>query len=416
MGPWRPLRPLFLDRAHYTQVADVSLRLMRLVLEACRRRARTAGELRDVLRVPPERLPLMHGSEPLDDSLLIAARPDLVYRAGRPMFVEFNIDGSLGGTLQADILARRFRDLFQPLAPELELIAPDSAVDSRFSVIRPSLGLSEGDRVAIPVFRRGAAPGLEEPKAFLDWLAPMCDSGRRHGLDTVACTMDELRADDAGRLSLDGRPVDAVFRLFLALDLPPGPGRAALIRAVQADRVRMHTSEATWLLTDKTTLAWLWADRPLLPAADRELIERYVPWTALLGGEDAGAAAAVRDALDRRAELVLKPAGGYGGSGVVLGPAVSDPEWQAAVRRAWEGDEPHVVQRFVIPDRVRLDFSHETTGAVEQAEVPFVVGPFLFGGRPSGVLVRHGVPGSGLVLNAHHGARMNSVVLVDGPC
>lgn len=165
--------------------------------------------------------PLLSRTELLGDHLLVAARPDIVYRSGVPRFVEFNIDGALGGTLQADLLAARFRDLYRPLPGGDRIDAPPSAVDSRFAEIRTSLGLSEGSRVAIPVFSKGAAPGLEDPDAFLAWLAPMCESGRRHGMDTVACPMDRLETGEEDVLLLDGQRVDAVFRLFLSFDQPP---------------------------------------------------------------------------------------------------------------------------------------------------------------------------------------------------
>lgn len=424
-GSWRPLRPMILDRDHYTDVGRISARLMRLVLDACRRRAANAGELRDVLGVLPEHTPLLDRDAPLDDGLLAAARPDIVYAGGVPYFVEFNIDGALGGTLQADLLAGRFRDVHR-LAPGGDRIhAPASAVDARFAEIRSSLGLAEGARVAIPVFRQGAAPGLEDPQAFLGWLGPMCDSGRRHGMDTVACLMDQLTTGADDTLLLDGRRVDAVFRLFLAFDQPAGAGLDALVRAVRAGRVAMHTPETTWLLSDKTTLAWLWEDLPRLPLADRQLIERHVPWTALFPSvadsraadsqaADSGtdAEGPMREALARRTGLVLKPVGGYGGSGVVLGPDVTEEQWRDALLHA-QRQGRHILQRHVTPDLLSLDFADQRTGAVEHAEVPFVLGPFMFGGAPSGVLVRHGVPGGGPVLNAHHGAVMSTVLLAD---
>ncbi|MHC0429760.1 hypothetical protein ACX6XY_06155 [Streptomyces sp. O3] len=411
-GTWRPLRPTFVDRAHYDELGRVSARLMRLVLDACRRRAATVGELQDVLGVAGATVPLLSRTEPLSDDLLVAARPDIVYRDGVPWFVEFNIDGALGGTLQADLLAARFRDLYRPIPGGERIDTPPSAVDSRFAEIRTSLELPQGSRVAIPVFRKGAAPGLEDPDAFLAWLEPMCASGGRHGMETVACLMDQLETDEHDALLLDGRRVDAVFRLFLSCDQPPSDGLDALIRAVRAGQVRMHTSEATWLLSDKTTLAWLWEDRESLPESDQSLIERHLPWTALFPGPAADGAELLRHALAHRAELVLKPVGGYGGGGVVLGPEVSDETWRDALSRA-EREGGHILQRHVTPDCLSLDFYDQKTGAVEHADVPFVLGPFMFGGAPSGVLIRHGVPGGGPVLNAHHGALMSSVLLVD---
>ena len=48
-GSWHPVRPLILDEAAYAGLAATSERLMALILEACRRRARSVGELHRIL-------------------------------------------------------------------------------------------------------------------------------------------------------------------------------------------------------------------------------------------------------------------------------------------------------------------------------------------------------------------------------
>jgi hypothetical protein len=425
-GPWRPLRPLVIDRAEHEHVGRVAARLMRLILDACMRRASTAGELQDLLGVPLAATPLLRRDEPLGEHLLVSARPDIVYADGVARFVEFNIDGALGGTLQADLLATRFLDCYPEhdngsngndsngngSGSAFRLSAPPSAVDARFALIRSSLGLDDGARVAIPVFRQGAAPGLEESTAFLAWLQPMCASGREHGLDTVACEMDQLVTGPREELLLDGRRVDAVFRLFLSFDQPPGPGLEAVARAVHAGTVAMHTPEASWLLSDKTTLAWLWEDRHALAPDDRHLVELHVPATEVFPAPATAVEEQLRVARAHRAALVLKPGDGYGGAGVVLGAHVSDEAWAAALSAAAERGR-HVLQRHVEPDRLHMDVVHLDTGQVEWVDAPFVLGPFLFGGVSTGVLVRHGAPGTGPVLNAHHGALVSSVLLLE---
>jgi hypothetical protein len=391
----------------------MSSRLMMLILGSCRRRAKTAGELRDVLGSPPPDTPLLRCGDSLDDRLLAAARPDIVYEDGIPWFVEFNIDGAVGGTLHADLLATRFLSIFDADRRTYEMSAPASSVDARFAEIRASLG--DGARVAIPVFLNGAAPGLEDPRAFLSWLGPMCESGRRAGLDPVACLMEQLATDESRNLRLDGRRVDAVLRLFLSLDQPASPGTAALARAVQAGTVAMHTPETTWLLSDKTTLAWLWEDIGLLAPEDQRLIRRHMPLTTVFPAQGTPVSDQVRAAQGRRAHLVLKPAAGYGGTGVVLGPAVSGERWQVALLEAASAGR-YVLQQHVSSERVPIPFVNHDTGETRWADVPFVVGPFLFGDRPSGVLVRHSVPDSGPVVNAHDGAVLSTALLTRPPC
>lgn len=51
------------------------------------------------------------------------------------------------------------------------------------------------------------------------------------------------------------------------------------------------------------------------------------------------------------------------------------------------------------------------TGQLHTQPVPFVLGPFMFDRKVSNVFVRHGSPGSGLIVNAQQGAAVNSVLL-----
>lgn len=401
-GTWRPVRPLFLSADRFRELGELTLRASRLVLDACRRRAATAGELRRALGVPADRWPLLGDGEPLGDHLLAAVRPDILLQDGTPRFVELNIDSALGGASHAALLGERFLALYGD-TPALRV--PPSAVDTRSEAVRTTLGLADGARVVVPAFSAGAVPGLEDLDAFTAWMRPVCESAGRQGLDAVTHPLDRLATDGRGRLLVDGRPVDAVLRMFVSHSQPPSAGMEALAGALRAGTVRMFTSEAAMLLAHKLTLAWLWQDADGLPASDREFVHRHIPWTGDAGDRTARA-------RERRAELVLKPADGYGGSGVVLGAAVDDGEWRAALDRAAR-DGGHILQEYVTGDRVPIGFRHATSGEIRTAEVPYVIGPYVFGGRPSSVLVRHGVPGGGAVLNARHGAFLNTALLTE---
>ncbi|AYG79106.1 hypothetical protein DWB77_01216 [Streptomyces hundungensis] len=301
-GDWRPLRPLFLSADRFRELGDLTLRASRLVLDACRRRATTAGGLRRALGVPDGRWPLLADDEVLGEHLLAAIRPDILIERGVPRFVELNIDSALGGASHAAVLGERFIAHYGG-----GHLLPPSAVETRSAALRDSLGLDDGARVVLPAFSAGTVPGLEDLAAFTAWMRPVCESAGRHGLDTVTHPLHLLANDAQQRLLVDGRPVDAVLRIFVSHSQPPSPGLDALAQSLRAGTVRMFTSEAAMLLTHKLTLAWLWQDREQLPFADREFIERHIPWTGDATEQQSPARA-------RRAELVLKPADGYGGT------------------------------------------------------------------------------------------------------
>jgi hypothetical protein len=61
---WEPLRPVVIDEHAYRGLESLAARLLRLAVDACRRRATTLGELHRVLRFPHS-LPLMDPDRPL---------------------------------------------------------------------------------------------------------------------------------------------------------------------------------------------------------------------------------------------------------------------------------------------------------------------------------------------------------------
>ena len=403
---WRPARPFVIRERTFRELGELGLRAARLALAACARRARTAGELRDALGIPAGQLPFLREDEPVADHLLAAMRPDIVTESGVPKIVELNVDGSVGAAPLTDLLASRFLAFYRttPLAESLGLTVPPPATEARSASIRSSLGLAQGAYVVIPAFSVGTLPGLEEYQAFAKVQAPVCESLGRHGLDADSFPLQQLATDERGRLLADGRTVDGVLRLFDAFNQPGSAGLDALIRAVRARMVRMYTPEATRLLGNKIVLSWLWEDISGLSGPDGEFVRRHIPWSA------PAQTVPPPEALARQATLVLKPGHGYGGTGVVIGPAVPPEAWRQALDSA-AAQGPHILQEFTDGDRVRLSFTHGGTGEKRTASVRFNLGPFIFGGQTAAVLVRHGTPDAGPVLNLARGAFGNTALL-----
>ncbi|MEU9210490.1 hypothetical protein AB0D27_21665 [Streptomyces sp. NPDC048415] len=413
-GPWRPVRPLLVGADTYRDLVQLSRRAAELVLAAARRRADTARDLLAALGSRQEDYPLLDPGDPVGDRLLTAVRPDILMEGGVARFVELNVDGALGGVLQADLLSGRFLDRYHRsgLVGRLGLSAAPSAVRARAEALRTFLGLPRdaAARVLMPHFTGGHLPGLDDCARFADWLAPVFRHARDHGMRMFSHPLTALTTAPDGTLLAGGRAVDAVFRTFVSHGEPPSAGLTALRRALDAGAVRMFTPESTMLLTNKITLAWLWDDLDLLDPADRRLVETHVPRTVRLRPAD-------RDTLGRavrdRAGWVLKPADGFGGSGVVVGAAADDADWRTALDHAAR-QGGHVLQRYVDADRTAMRFVRTVDGEVADAEVPYVLGPFLYGLRGSGLLVRHGTPAAADVLNAGRGAAMNTALLAGG--
>ncbi|WP_405089688.1 hypothetical protein OG767_18410 [Micromonospora sp. NBC_01392] len=403
---WRLARPPVLTADAFRELNEVCDRIAQLILDACRRRARTAGELRRLLDVPDGETRLLDPDEELHDGLLAAYRPDVLFSGGVPCIVEYNIDSSLGGGFDADTVIQRYAELYRD-AGLLDRARPaPSLLDQRFVAIRDTLGLPDGARVALLMDFEAEYPGLDDPETFIRILAPLADQARPFGIDLVIAPVATATLDAERRLVVGGAPVDALFRLFVPNRVTPSVGLDAVAGALAAGTLPMFVSSAAWLLSNKLNYAWLWADLDLLPEPDRVLVRRYVPHTVALTADQ------LDRALAEQAELVAKPAGGSAGHGVLIGPELSAVPWEDGVRAAIDAGG-HILQRYHEADRVAMDFVRIETGETVTADVPYSLAPYLFDRTASGALARVGYPGCEGVLNLARGVLMSGILLTD---
>ncbi|PZF98200.1 hypothetical protein [Micromonospora deserti] len=407
---WRLARPPVMDETSLGVLNAVCDRLAQLIFEACRRRAGTAGELRRLLGVAEGDTRLLDDAEPLTGALLAAFRPDVLLSGGVPQVVEYNIDSSLGGAFDADTTVRRFVEVYRRhgLTDRIRLEPAPSAVDRRFAAVRAGLGLPDGARVAMLIDFDAEYPGLDDPERFFAVLSPVVERAAAFGMDLVIAPVADLTRDGRGRLVARGAPVDGVFRLFVPNRVTPSAGVDALEAALAAGAVPMWVSAAAWLLANKTVFAWLWDDVDGLPAADRDLVQRYVPRTWVL------TAGLLERAVAEQRDLVAKPADGSAGVDVLIGRELDADGWRDGVRRAAERGG-FILQRYVPADSVPLDFVHIESGETVSADVPYSIAPYLFGRRPAGACIRTGFPGCDGVLNLARGVLLSGLLVVDPP-
>jgi hypothetical protein len=404
---WRPLRPPIMSEGTYRSLTDVSATVARLILAACLRRARTAGELRRALGLPVGYIELLDEDLQLTSALLGGVRADILFADGTPYVVEANIDSALGGAHDSDGVAQRFLEVYagDPVLDEVGLTAPPSAVDARYEAVRAALKLTGSDRLALVFTTGGTYPGSQDGLAMIKLLEPFSERGRELGLDMRVYPVEWLTLDDAGRLCVDDGPIDAVLRMFVPQGMKPSDGLQALHTAVRTGSVRMFTQTASWLLASKTIFAWLWDDMSLLSPSDADIVRRHVPRTEVLTTDLRNHA--IRD----QNRLVLKPSGSYGGVGVVVGPEVTPQTWQDAVEAALD-EGCYILQAYVAVDRLTMQFVEIATGESHEAAVPFCVAPYLFAGIPCGAYLRFTVPGAGPVVNVGQGALTSGLLLV----
>jgi hypothetical protein len=401
---WIPLRSPVGTHAGYAEMNRITQRVSQLVLDACRRRARTAGELREVLGVPDDRIQLLNDSEPLTGRLINAIRSDLLLERGVPRMVECNVESALGGVLDADGVIKRWMEVYrdEPLFTAMGAAAPPSAVDARFDAIRADVG--PGKVTGMIYTSGGGYPGADNAAYMINRLMPFADRGRELGVDLIVYPVEWIVQDEDGRLKAGDRTLDAVWRMFVPPFVSDSAGMAALRAANEAGKFRMFLPAAVWLLSNKTIFAWLWDDLDQLPDEDAEIVRAHIPRTWIYGPE------LRQRTIDDRERLVFKPTDDYGGHGVFIGPRTSPEDWLAAVDGA---TGPHIIQELIEADELTMQFLKPESGEVVEADVSYCVSTYLFDRIPAGVFTRFSPPGAGGVVNLTQGALTGGLLLVN---
>jgi uncharacterized circularly permuted ATP-grasp superfamily protein len=194
-----------------------------------------------------------------------------------------------------------------------------------------------------------------------------------------------------GALWAEGRRLDVVYRRGVLSELVAredevGPFlrayREGLAVFVNTFRCQLSEDKAFFaLLTDEAFDA-------LLDPGERALVAEVVPWTRKLEErrtlKDGREVDLVPFVLAQRAELVLKPAHGYGGRAVYVGSETPPAEWEEAVARGL--GRPWVVQeRVAIPQE---EFPIVEDGALRFERLGVNANPFYVAGGEAGAVAR----------------------------
>src|SRR5947209_7859740 len=158
-----------------------------------------------------------------------------------------------------------------------------------------------------------------------------------------------------GEVCYAGDPIDLVYRDYAVsdlvalqqegIDVTPMQTLFRQNRIISSITAELDQKSCWEVLTDpQFTQRYFSAD-------ERQVFRRHVLWTRLLSdrstllpdGQTGGLLEYVRR---EREALVLKPNRSYGGEGVVIGPALSDAEWEAALERALADKERWVAQQL----------------------------------------------------------------------
>lgn len=271
------------------------------------------------------------------------ARPDVYFDGSAFKLLELNICSALGGLDQAAV-NRALLEVpeFRAFAEEHRLGFSDTAAEFAAALRDIAAPVAEGDSpvVAMTEWTDGLA-------AYGHRMQVLQEQMGAAGLDVRLAEAGQFK-EKAGKLFLDGTPVDMVLRYFSVDEICSDPSGEELlepiVRAHESGRTVLHSTLDSYLYSNKGCM-YLLSDprwREAFTAEESALIDRVLPWTRALSGADV-----VEQALAERDSLILKPRVGYAGTGTVAGWAAGEREWREAVA-AHTGDG-YIVQRRVTP-------------------------------------------------------------------
>jgi hypothetical protein len=191
-----------------------------------------------------------------------------------------------------------------------------------------------------------AGSGPDEQEALAQYFR------ERHGMKVMHADPGELTLR-GNEVYYDGQVVDLGYRDYPVCDLIDLEREGVNVDPMRAlfEQNRMISSigaeidqKSCWEVLTDPELA-----QKYFSAEERQVFRRHVCWTRILSdrrtalpdGTTGGLIAHVRE---ERESLVLKPNRAFGGEGVVLGPSLTQEEWDRAIDRALADPERWVAQ------------------------------------------------------------------------
>ncbi|KAB1158726.1 hypothetical protein F6X68_10360 [Micromonospora sp. AMSO12t] len=389
-----PAAPIAIPRASYAEIFRAAAALVDLLRRTALETAPTTQGRLAAYRMPQSEDQLFVRDPFVEERYPdCVVRPDVVIGPDGPQFLEFNVSGALGGVVETRCRLEVWRRLHADATGRTPFSSPDPfAVRAEmYRSLCAELGLAP--RVAIVGSAR--VYGVQSRYFQLE-----ADYLNNHGLTARFFEPEELPEawDCPPHLRY---PIG--LRNFTIPDwLDAGLDTSYVQDALDNGCLLVGTQTSTFMHS-KLTMGLLSEGRPWMSAADRSLVDRYVPWTRILADRRTSRAGREVELLPfvlaNRDLLVLKAGLGESGKQVVIGGEVDQATWESAVAEA-AADGTSVVQDFVAPRTCRVSLVADGADEPHDVEVAPVIGPLLFGGRAAGLFCRYYGDGSAGIVSA----------------
>ncbi len=197
----------------------------------------------------------------------------------------------------------------------------------------------------------------------------------------VRCDDDEFTTTDRGVFH-KGLQIHAIVEVDSGATLPE------VYKAFKIGQVLLYNGPNNFMMTSKRNIALLSEHRnsDCFSADEQELIRRHIPWTTLMLPhyvDYEGERVFLPDLLvQERDRFVIKDSLSAGGSGVRLGRFTQPAAWEAAVEAALEAGD------WLAQEILQFRPQIYQNGDYGCSPHNVIWGPFVFGGRYAGVILR----------------------------
>ena len=400
-----PLHPVILSGQEYDELHEASVRVIDVLVRVAYHLGRTREERLAALGVDPRACPLFTDDEPWEWRYASCnARPDAFITSDGVKIIECNSGGGVGAVVQTQLLAGAWVDAIYSGAP-LRAHRPYAARASMFERMCRREG---ADRSVVFL---GSVKDLVRGVTSTRYFDTEIDYLRGRGFIAEFFEPEDLMAGltgGTGRLRYAVGLRHFTVHEWTQLGIDWRPVGEALAAGCQ-----LIASQTSALLGNKKLLGLASEGQPCMTEEDRMLIDRYVPWTRVVGDRNVTYRRrrySLADLIiDRQERFLLKGATGMKGEEVLMGRDTDQRAWHDAVREAVRDGNTIVQERA---DSLRYPMtSLYPDGTTRTEMVAPVLGANVIGGRPAGCLARYFPDGAdGVVSVERHGGSQNIAV------
>ena len=388
LQPW----PLFINRHTRHAFEEAAVKVFNLVKSIPRRIFSFDPQLiSDYYHIPEDRVRyFMFGTSDKHIEGLLG-RGDFVFSPSGLKCIEYNATSTLGGW-QLPIWEAMY--LQNPLITEfinthhMKIINKNLVsilFDHLIGITRESFPGDDEINIAVAIYDPKLVESMAVHNQYLNHLYTLqlrqSSQGRHVTGNIVFCTLNQLQITN-DRLYYQNK------RIHTIIDYAAGEIPLQLLALFKMENVLIFNGPVSNIVSDKLSLSLLseLEDSDLFTFEERQTIKKYIPWTRKMSPglttyqqEEINLENFVRA---NREQLVIKPAAGHGGEGVIIGCHTSAAQWQELVTEAFHRQQWLVQERIVSHPFL---FQWGENGCTE---FEAVLGMFVYGSSYGGVWMR----------------------------